>query len=33
MEFKQRTIPEIIESELLMVQTAPDRYGPHMRTQ
>jgi hypothetical protein len=29
MEFQQRTIPEIIESEKLMVQTAPDRYGAH----
>ena len=29
MEFKQRTIPEIIESEKLMVQTASDRYGAH----
>ena len=29
MKFKQRTIPEIIESELLMVQTAPERYGAH----
>ena len=29
MQFKQNTIPEIIDSERDMVLTAPDRYGQH----